>query len=421
MADRRWRRRVRAGMAVVVVLGLAAGGLSVSGAWLARTILGTPDTRDALLERVFDGRGVRVEYRSIDVVENDRWEVLLDGVTVETATAQVAIGHVACGIPGLWSMLLGRVELGVVRVDGLQVTVPERPLPRERSAGGLPLRVVVDALLVRDGRLHMPAIGDLPELRVEGLRAELSDVVIVAGAGVVSGHGSLALRTWESGRVRVSSARFEAVRLSRHTHVFGAGQLQVAGGGAAGTVEIGALQSIRPTVHAELQLRDGDLATLVQTITGRTSPMTGRLSGAFSVDAGGALGPGQSRTHAEVELADGALLLGDTASPVLRAALKLAPFIELQHGQVRFGPIRAALVLTPGVVEVERFVHEGKHRPLTARGRIVGRTLDLVLRLVPKRGADRRSGLGLVISGEAGALQVRRASAAELADLDGVR
>ena len=414
MAGSRWRRWLVRACGLAVVAGTLGGVAAVLGARYARDVWTDPARRSALLSRVLDGTGVAVELGDVEVVESDRWVLLVERLHVQTAAVDVRASHAETGIPAVLPMLLfGRFDLGDVRVDGLSVTVPRRPLPAA-TGGGWPLRVVIDHLLVRDGTLALPASGGLPEARATGVRADLRKVRVVGGTGLVGGRGQVEVRSWRTGAIEVDQVVMSDVRLSRGRYRLGGGRLQIAGGGAEGSVVIDGVDGKRPAVHAELRLRDGDLATLVQAATGQRSPVSGRLSGTFTVDTGGDRGPGEGRTLAEVRLEDGALLLGPAVPSALRAALKIAPFLELRHGKVWLGPTEASLRFSGGRVDIDRLVHEGKGRPLAARGSVVGRELDLVVRLVPRKKADRRKGTGLVVGGTAGALSVRRATAAEL-------
>lgn len=407
----RWRRIARWVAGLAVAGGVLVGAATVSGAWLARDVLSDAERREALLERLLDGSGVSVDYGDLQVVRKVGWTVLVDDLTVVTPTAQVTVDHAETDVPGFWSMWLGRVDLGSVRLDGLSVTVPKRPVPRKR--GGMPLRVVADVVLVRDSTLRMPADGPLPEARADGVSATLTRLVFVGGKGLVGGRGTVAARRWRTGRVEVTDVVLDDVRLGRREHRLD-GRLRMAGGGAEGRLTIGNLSGERPSVHAEVRVRDGDLEELVMAATGQTSPLTGKLSGEFEVDAGGDRAPGAGVTRADVVLTDGALALGGAVPPALKAVLKVAPFVEVKRGQVLLGPTEATFVMSEGVVEVERLVHQGKGRPLAARGAIRGRELDLVVRLVPKKRSERRAGVGVVMQGTAGALSVRKATDEEL-------
>ncbi len=415
MARGRWRRWVALSVLLTAVL---SAGLAMSGAWLARVVWEDAKLRQQVLDRLLDGTGVSVELGSVEVVQADHWELLLDGVHVTTPTADVRVAHAQSGVPGFWSVvMLGRFDLGEVRIDGLSVTVPKRPLPVSTSGRSIPLRVVMDHLTVRDGALHMPESEGLPEVRADGVEARLRSFAVVGGKGIVRGTGRMEMRRWRTGRITVDDVVVEDVRLSRNTHHLGGGRLTFAGGGAEGTVVIDNVRGKRPAVTADIRIRDGDFGKLVAVATGKTSPMSGRLSGSFHVEAGGKREPGAGLTVAELQLDDGALLLGDTTSAVLKAALKVAPFLKVRRNQVLLGPTEVSLRMSGGRVDIDRLVHRGGGRPLAARGAVVGKNLDLVVRLLPKKKADKRKGMGLVVQGSAGAMTVRRAAAEELTGL----
>ena len=119
-------------------------------------------------------------------------------------------------------------------------------------------------------------------------------------------------------------------------------------------------------------------------------------------------------SYPRVKVEDGALVLGSEVSGALKRALKVAPFLKVRHGQVLLGPISASFELLPGRVEIKEIVHQGPGRDLAAKGHLDGHQLELVVRLVPKRRADERAGFGLVVTGPAGSLDVRRATSDEL-------
>jgi len=397
---------------VLLVAGLGLVATAVSGTLLGRKVMKDPSWRAWAIERVLRDTGVTL-HTGVVTVDEDGATVHVKDLRVDSSRGRLTASEVRSGVPGLWSMLvLGRVDLGSVEVTDLHVT-RARGMPRPASAGGS-ARVVVDRLRVRNGRISLPELPDvpLPRTEVTGIDVDLRAVSMVLGRGMSGGKGRLSVAKWRSGAVSASQISVDSITLRRDGIRLRDGRFHIAGGAGAGIVDLTQSPGKPMQVHAQLQVKDIRLEHLVATATGNESPLTGVVAGKVDIQVDGR--QAGATTKLDVEVKDGALLLGPEVSPALRRALKVAPFLKLQGGKVWLGPTEAQLTLQPGRVEVERLVHQGKARALAAQGTVTSGKLDLVVRLVPRRRADTRAGFGIQVTGPAGNLDVRRAKSEDL-------
>ena len=408
-----WPRSVGWKTALVGLL-LASAVVLATGAWLGRRVMVDPQWRSWAVDHVLDGTGVTLRMGALEV-EPDSWTVHVDDVFVESARGRLTAAEARTEVPGLWSvLLLGRVELGRGEVSGLEVT-GVRGLPRAASSGPQ-VTLVMDRLRIRDAKVRLPSVeaAQLPPAEFSGIDVDLSGVRLKLGLGLVRGQGELSIERWQTGGVRASQVLFDDVSVAGDTIHLDDGRFSFAKGAGAGRVEITQRSGRAPLIHADLQVKQVRLEHLIGLATGAESPLTGRLSGEVDVRAGEVPGQLGATTRLDARLEDGALALGPGVSGALKRALKVAPFLKVRSGQVLLGPTSARLELRPGRVEVEQLIHESAGRNLAAKGSLQGDELDLVVRLVPKRRADERAGFGIVVTGPAGGLDVRRATADEL-------
>ncbi len=418
MAARRGKGCLLGVVFVVLVGCLVAFVGQQHSAALVRSWISDPVQQQRGLRWLTEQSGVAVSVADASVQETrDGWRVVCAGVLVETPRLSVQATTVESDVPAFWPALLARrLLLGDVKVDGVRVTVHSRTQAPPTARPG-PFSFRARSLSVTNGTLVLPADGPLPAAGAEGLQASLEDVVWAMGDGLVDGEGTLTVRQWRAGPLRVDAVSVDDVRFSRREISLGQTQFSIAGGGGRGDITLRRQQGQRSEVRVEAEIHDTDFATLVSATTGQPSPVAGRIAGKVTVDAGGARAPGASEARADWRLEDGRVVLGDHVSAAARTALRLAPSLTVRGGEVVLGPTEGQFVLSNGRVLIERLVHGGKRRDLAARGSVVGRSLDLVVRLVPKNDPETRAGIGLVLSGKPGEMNVRLAEASEIEGL----
>lgn len=410
------RLRWLGGLAGAFVLGAVA--LAASGGALAAWVVSDGDRLQALVDRLLDGSGLSVDVSESDVLEG---RLYVGALSLKSQHTVVTARGVDAAVPGIWAAVgLGRVRLGDVHVDRLSVDVLARPGRKQaRSALGLPLVLVVDRLTVTHGRLMLAKDGPLPEAGADDVDVVVSGLRVALGQGPRAGRGTVSAASWRTGPVVLNDVQVGDLRLAPSAVTFGDGHFSVGGGRGDAKVVLGALDQPRPSLSVDARVSGVALSTLVSAATGKASPVSGRVAGTVRVRGGGPQDRGDGETVAELTLTEGAVQLGEGLGRGARAVLKAVPWVTVRSGAVRLGPTEATLRLVSGRVDVDRLVHVGDDgRKIAARGAIDGRDLDLVVRFVPKRGAERRKGLGLHLQGRPGAMTVVRATAEQLEGLE---
>ena len=407
-------RRTVGWTAVLAVGGLLCAAVLLSGGWLGRRVVVGHDLRAWAIDRVLDGSGVRLRTGSV-TVDTEDWRVRVDDVAVASPRGSLKAARVGTDVPGLWSALvLGRVDLGLVEVTDLRLERIRGLDPPAAPSGST--KLVLDRLRVRSGTLVLPALAEagLPRTEVSGIDIDLRGVVVKLGQGMVRGSGTLTVDRWKAGPVQATQVRVDAVSVDGPTIHLDQGRFAFGGGAGAGSVDLTQRPGAVPLVHAELEVKQVRLERFIELATGSASPLTGELAGRVDVLAGEVPGRLGATTRLDAKVENGGLVLGPKVSPALKRALKVAPFLKVKGDRVLLGPIQANLVLQPGRVRVDQLVHQGEARALAAKGTVAGRQVDLVVRLLPRRRAEERAGFGIVVTGEAGKLEVRRAQPDEL-------
>lgn len=406
------KRILRWALALGLVAGLGIIGLVGAGIWFFQS----PERVQELVAWSFREAEVEVHFDTCTLESTDEpwsWRLKLRGLSVKPHNPEaprLELDATSFDVPGLLGVWAGRVDLGDVKIQGLRIDLPTRG-PREHpvSLGRGPL-LLADSITIEEASLDAPADDPLPAMRVVGLQANLVDFALRVGQGPLRGRGTVSADRYESGPVHVDDITVERVLIHGSGLDLLDAHFAIAGGQGSGKLTIN-LDSPRPEIIVVAGIDDVHLDALVRQAIAGQSPVFGTLAGTITVRAGGSLPRGGAVTHANIVINDARVPLGDRLGGGAKAVLKVLPWVTLQNNELVLGPTEGALSFRRGQVTVEHLVHRHK-RDLEAWGELRRGKLDLTLHLRPRRGDA--PGVGIVVTGSRGDLEVRRAKKGEL-------
>lgn len=407
-----WRVIVAELLVLVVGLGLTA---------LLRQFT-TVDGVQAVLDRIVGDAPIEVTVQDVDVVpwshwyDPSSWQLCLSGVRVEDDRVTLRAERLVLGTPDLmraWATRKLRFE--TLRIVGLKVDLtpgkPKEWTPKKTALD----RILADRVEVWDATVHVAADGPVPAVDVRGISGDLARVQYAPGTREIWGRGRLTGRSFDFGGIDLHRLVVDDVIASGSTIQFGRASFSSGKGGGTGVVK-GWITSLQrdPAVEVELDL-SASVAHVVETATGRKSPLDGRLSAHLQVHAGGQLGPGGAWMSGHAELDGGIVTLGDDVKPILIDLLHVAPFVRVdKKNRLHLEPMSGNIAIRRGRVDVENLEYRSPKSTIQLRGQIEEGAFGFVIRLLPAEDAKAAVGVGLVVQGEAEALRVRLATRTEL-------
>ncbi|TNE90038.1 MAG: hypothetical protein EP330_09425 [Deltaproteobacteria bacterium] len=399
---RRWMRPLTVVLAFVAA---AMAGL----AWL----LTTPSGLAFLLERATQGAPFDVSLESIELnpgqtaVATDRWRIVLHELDIEPRDpdrAHITAHRVELDTPSLRDILqIGEVDLGHIRIDGLDIHTNRQRPPPEWEARKTFIRAV-RARVVEAYDVNYRAEPDPPldVAAMGGIEARLERVVWAPGNREISGRGTLKAKSFQTGTLVLDGLEVDDLRVLRSDLTFGHGTFTYGGGQGTLTGEVLHFNR-KAQATFEVGLTGARAEQMVSAATGRPSPLYARVDGSLTVHSGGDLPRGGGWMNARVRLTGGIFPLGSTDKPLIRDMLRVAPFMEVDdEDRVILGDIAGRLRLDRGTVLLHDLEYQAPRRTLMLWGDIQPDKAEVVFRAVPPSNADKRAGFGLVAFYEEG-------------------
>lgn len=309
-------------------------------------------------------------------------------------------------------LLRRELAFAEARVVGLRVVKRrQRPPKAWVPRRGALTAVVADRVEVWDAGYRADADPPLPGVEVRGIYGDVEDLRYDPRFREVSGRATARAAAFAVGALDLS--RLVATELTAR-----ASSLELAGAARFGGSPVrfhGTVAEFhrRARVSLNATLEDASLAAVVRAATGRDSPLDGTLDANLVLTSGPPLPRGGAVLEGDARLRGGRLDAEAEPKPFVRELLWLGAWVDLDEDRrLVLGDLEGRIRIRRGVVELEDFVYETEHRTLRIEGSIdEERGVDLLLWQKPRSGLPP---LGIVVTGQRGALSVRVARHAEL-------
>lgn len=297
-----------------------------------------------------------------------------------------------------------------LEVDGLVIEAhQQRPPPPWEPATPPVARLTVDRVRVRRARYSAPEDPPLGAARMVGIRGDLVDLVYDPGAREVSASGSLWAAGFESGNIFIEDIDAPMFRLDKSSLHFEGG---FTFGGNPGELR-GTIHTfhVKPRVAIRARLNGADVSDVVQTATGRESPVAGLLDLDLSVEAGGDRPRGCARMTGAVEWREGRIRLDPRTRYLVLDLIRVAPWVRLNaHQEIELSDAQGLVTLTRGTFTLRDLRYPAGNRPIRLDGTIASERLWLLVRLIPRVAPEDRLGLAVAVEGGRQAQKVRLAT-----------
>jgi len=409
---RSWGIRVGA----LVLLALVVLALVVGGAvW-------TVENRPALvaqgIERALQWPEGSVKLGGIDLRWGGRFVVdELELQPPEPSAPKVTIRHAEGWLPDprpLWNNV--DVDLGDVIIDGLAIERHDQQPSKELflPPPRLPLSLVADTVVVTDASFSAPADGILSAVAVSGIDLDATDVRWTPAVRQIEATGRARIAKLQLGAIPLHSLYVPSLVVDRTSVELPAAHVEYGTSTVAVSGHIHGLDT-RPAVLLDVLVEKERVETAVSTALGGRSPLRGFLQARVRLRSGGDLPRGAARFEGFLRLRSAEVFVGNDLKMLPKVLIDLAPWFRRQEsGWLQAGDLIGEGAFGRGWVRVQMERPSRKHRVLQAWGQIDGSAMDLVVRAVPKRNAD-KPGIGVSVSGSVKAPRLK------LADRDVLR
>ncbi len=168
---------------------------------------------------------------------------------------------------------------------------------------------------------------------------------------------------------------------------------------------------IRPRTSVDVRVVDFDLGAAISSITDQPSPIQARLDATLNIRSGGELERGDFRIFGDAVVREGRLQLDPRTKYVILDAIRLIPWVNLNaQNQVVLDTLKGQVYFSPEEVQLRSLTYRVSRRLLEVNGTLSGDDLYFLIRLhPPERLADRRVGLGFILTGTTERQEVRLA------------
>lgn len=332
------------------------------------------------------------------------WRVAIEGIDVVPLDPERPTVHVTrllVSMPELVAAWATR-HLRFDRVDvvGLDVHVARqqasKPWTPRKTAFSM---IAAKTIEIWDASVAVDPDGPLGAIAIDQIRGTLTDVNYAPETRAIEGSGALSCRSFRDGTALLRHVDVPHVEATGFGLTFAGGTFRYADG--RGTIS-GSMTGFddHPAIRLEVGMSDADVADLIETATGKPSPLAGAFVARFTVHAGGQLARGQAWMDGTVALDGGRLALGPDTREVVVELIRAAPFVDLDAtNHVLLGDMTGKMRLERGRVEIADLRYQAPRRELQLRGIVGEEAWVLLVRVMPDREPDLRPGVGFVISG----------------------
>lgn len=309
------------------------------------------------------------------------------------------------------ALLRRELSFAEARVVGLRVGKRrQRPAPDWVPQRGVLAAVAADRVEVWDAAYRADADPPLPRVEVRGIYGEIEDVRFDPRFREVSGTAIARAAAFAVGTLDLS--RLVATELTAERSSLALrGQARFGGSPVRFHGRVEEFHR-RARVSLNATLEGASLAGVVRAATERDSPLDGTLEADLVLTSGPPLPRGGAVLEGAARLRGGRLDAEAEPKPFVRELLWLGAWVDLDEDRrLILGDLEGRIRIRRGVVELEDLVYETEHRTLQIRGTMdEARGVALLLWQRPRGGLPP---LGLVVTGQPGALSVRVARRAE--------
>lgn len=410
-------RRLRITRVVPIVLLAILGTVPV----VILQVLNRPAEIQSWVDRFSGAADFRLRIEDVEFLPMGRWT---DPWSWQLAVTGLAFAPVDPKKPS-WRVSRGEMALPRPRrvqggrwwlhwpsllVDGLAIEAhQQRPPPPWEPKRPPVAGLSADTVRVRRARYSAPEDPPLGAADMQGIEGDLTDLLFDPGRREVSAKGSLHARSFLTGAIQLSDIDAPYFELDHSTLKFD-GTFLFAGteGTVAGTIHT---FHVKPRVAIRATLSDADVTDVVQTATGRSSPVGGRLDLDLSVEAGGDRPRGCARMTGEVEWRQGRIKLDPRTRYLILDLIRVAPWVKLNaYHEIELSDAKGLVTLTRGTFTLRGLQYPFGRRPVHLDGTINTDALWLLVRLIPRVAEDERVGLAVAVEGDRKRQKVRLAN-----------
>lgn len=305
-----------------------------------------------------------------------------------------------------WPTRQGRRSVSVhmerLDVTGLRIEAhQQRPPPPWEARQSAVTQLSAGEIHFLDAAYTAPEDPPLGAAEVHHIVGVVRQVVFRPGAREVSGVGQVRAPAFRTGNITVTALDLPVFRLDRSSlHL--EGSLVFAGTPATLSGDITTFHR-KPDVTLHVDLRGGRLQRVIETATGRSSPLDGEVDMKLTVLAGGPRPRGGAVMHGFLDVREGSIQLARNTRYVVLDAIRIAPWVRLDpENRVLLEPMSGRLTLTRGTVTLRELVYPVGRRTLRLDGQIGRADLYLRVHLLPVDNPGRKRealGLGMVVEG----------------------
>jgi hypothetical protein len=415
-----WVRAFIIGLEMSVLL----GGLFLCFAFWLTT---TPDGIRFALARIIGDAPMAIEledvylYPGVQPFDPDTWYIVVKGLDVQqtdhlTDGVRVKARWAKLPLPNVFSAWFNQsLSFEDALVIGLDIHKDDDGIVR--TPNWTPKKTGLDAIDVRhlrvwDARFMLDVDGDASDSVVQTIYGDLHDMRYEPGPRLLSGDGELFAHHFRSGAIEADHVIAQTVAHDGNL-VFDATCLA-----ADGDISLhGVIEHLerRPSVSLQVVASNLAIAQLVESASGTSSPVYGRVSGTIDVRAGGDIPRGGAWMEAQLQLVGGIIPLQNHVGGFARDLLRLVPWTEINdREQMVLGPTTVSLRLERGAAIIHELrSHSPNDRWISIHG-VVDTQIDMVVRFVPKNNPETRAGFGFTIEGMPGELKFGIAGRHEL-------
>jgi len=324
---------------------------------------------------------------------------------------QVTLRRAEADLPdpvALWERV--DVSLGDVLLDELAIVRPNQAPARglELPPGPWPVSLVGDRVTVTDASFEAPKDGILSAVSVTGIDLDAVDVRWTPAVRQIEALGAARIDQLQLGAIPLHTLRVPSLVVDKTVVALPSAHVEYGTSTVAVSGDITDLDT-RAAVLLDVLVEKERVETAVSTALGGRSPLRGFLQARVRLRSGGDLPRGGARFEGFLRLRSAEVFVGNDLKMLPKVLIDIAPWFRRQEsGWLEAGNLIGEGAFGRGWVRLQMERPSRKHRVLQAWGQIDGSAMDLVVRAVPKKGAD-RPGIGVSVKGSVHAPRLKLA------------